>query len=175
MADNSVLFAAVYDDVDAALADLDAVDQLRKADVIGKYDAAVIDKKDGEPHIVKRADHPWVRVIPEVFGGGTLPRKELHETAQELAAHEAALIVVGEPTLEKGLEGAVTRANKTLKQSFDASADSLANELMDAIKAVDEAVKTPTPEASGAGSTASGGESTASGGESTASGGGSTG
>ena len=63
--ESAVLYTAVYQDVDAALADLAAFEQLHKAEMIGKYDAAVVDKKDGEPHIVKRVDRPAVRVIPE--------------------------------------------------------------------------------------------------------------
>ena len=48
---------------------------------IGKYDAAVIDMEDARPHIVKRADHPAIRVVPEWLGAGTLRRRELHEAA----------------------------------------------------------------------------------------------
>jgi hypothetical protein len=38
-----------YGSVDAALADLDAVEQLHREEMIGKYDAAVIDQEDGKP------------------------------------------------------------------------------------------------------------------------------
>ena len=69
--------------------------------MIGQYDAAVIDKEGGKPHVVKRMDRPRIRVIPEWFGGGTLPRKELHEAAEQLTANQAGLIAVGEPTIEK--------------------------------------------------------------------------
>ena len=69
-----VLYTAAYDSVSAALTDLDAVEQLHKDAMIGRYDAAVIDKENGKPHIVRRMDRPGVRVIPEWFGGGTLPR-----------------------------------------------------------------------------------------------------
>jgi hypothetical protein len=72
-----VVYAAVYETVAAALADLDAIEQLHKDEMIGHYDAAVIDKKGGSPHIAKRMDRPHIRVIPEWFGGGTLPRREL--------------------------------------------------------------------------------------------------
>ena len=51
-----------------------------------KYDAAVADRKDGEPHIVKRVDRPAVRVIPEWLGEGTLARRELHDAARALDA-----------------------------------------------------------------------------------------
>ena len=95
--------AAAYETVEAALADLDAIEQAHKDEMIGQYDAAVIDKEDGKPHVVKRMDRPHVRVIPEWFGGGTLPRKELHEAAEQLTANQAGLIAVGEPTIGKGL------------------------------------------------------------------------
>jgi hypothetical protein len=97
-----VVYAAAYGTVEAALADLDAVEQLHKDEMIGRYDAAVIGKEDGKPHVVKRMDRPHIRVIPEWFGGGTLPRKELHEAAEQLTANQAGLIAVGEPTIEKG-------------------------------------------------------------------------
>ncbi len=134
MADNSVAYVAVYDDVDSALADLDAFGELHDEDLIGKYDAAVIDRENDKPHIVKRVDHPLINVLPEVVGRGALPSGELRDAAKELDPGEAALIVVGEPTLAKGFDKAVTRANKVAKESFDASADTLADELIEAAK-----------------------------------------
>jgi uncharacterized membrane protein len=134
MADNMVVYTAVYDDVDGALADLDALEHLHEDKMIGKYDAAVVDKEDGKPHIVKRMDRPRVRMIPEMVGAGTLPRKDLKEAAQELTSSEAGLIVVGEPTLDKGFDEAVTRASKVAKHSFDATTDELASELIGALK-----------------------------------------
>jgi hypothetical protein len=84
-----LVYAAAYETVDAALADLDAIEQAHKDELIGQYDAAVIDKEDGKPHVVKRMDRPHIRVIPEWFGGGTLLRKELHEAAEQLTANQA--------------------------------------------------------------------------------------
>ena len=69
-----LVYAAAYETVEAALADLDAIEQAHKDEMIGQYDAAVIDKEDGKPHVVKRMDRPHIRVIPEWFGGGTLPQ-----------------------------------------------------------------------------------------------------
>ncbi len=129
----AVLYTAVYDDVDAALADLAAFEQLHKAEMIGKYDAAVVDSKDGEPHIVKRVDRPAVRVIPEWLGSGTLARRELHDAARALDAGEAALILVGEPTLAEGFERAVTRAAKTAQRELNAATDELARDLTEAV------------------------------------------
>jgi hypothetical protein len=136
MSDNKpvVLYTAAYDSVSAALTDLDAVEQLHKDAVIGQYDAAVIDKENGKPHIVKRMDRPGVRVIPEWFGGGTLPRKELHEAAQELTASQAGLIAVGEPTIEKAVDQALTGAAKVVKHTMDATTDEITSELQEALK-----------------------------------------
>jgi hypothetical protein len=137
MADKSedaVLYAAVYNEVDSALADLDAFEQLHKAQVIGKYDAAVIDNEEGKPHVVKRADRPTIRLIPEWFGSGKLPRRELHEVAQELDSGQAALMVIGEPTLQKGFEQAVTRAANTVQRDLGATTDELAKDLIEASK-----------------------------------------
>jgi hypothetical protein len=132
--DNMVLYTALYDGVDAALEDLDAIEQLHEDAIIGKFDAAVIDQENGKPNIVKRIDRPRIRVIPEAFGSGTLPRKELKEAAAELSGSQAALIVAGEPTLDKGFDRAVTKANKVIKRGLDATTDEVADELQQAVK-----------------------------------------
>ena len=129
-----LVYAAAYETVDAALADLDAIEQLHKDEMIGQYDAAVIDKENGKPHVVKRMDRPHMRVIPEWFGGGTLPRKELHEAAEQLTASQAGLIAVGEPTIEKGLDQALTKASKVVKRTVEATTDQITSELQEALK-----------------------------------------
>ena len=73
-------------------------------------------------------------MIPEELGFGPLSRKELKEAAEELGANQAGLIVVGEPTLEKAFDKAVTRAAKTLKQTVDATTDELAAEMKQAVQ-----------------------------------------
>ena len=130
--DNMVLYTALYDSVDEALDDLNAIDQLHEDAIIGKFDAAVVDRENDKPHIVKRMDRPRVRIIPEALGSGTLSRKELKEAAGELSGGQAALIVAGEPTLAKGFDQAVTRADKVIKRSLDATADEVASELQEA-------------------------------------------
>jgi catechol 2,3-dioxygenase-like lactoylglutathione lyase family enzyme len=132
-----VVYAAAYDSTEAALADLDAIEQLRKDEMIGHYDAAVIDQQNNKPHVVKRMDRPRTRVIPEWFGGGTLPRKELNEAAQELKAGQAGLIAVGEPTIEKGLDKAFTGAANVVKRAVDATTDEITSELQEALKEAD--------------------------------------
>jgi len=126
------LYTAVYSNTEAALADLEGIEQLHRDDLIGKYDAAVVDLKEGKPHIVKRIDRPRVRIIPEEFGGGNLPRNELKEAAEDLHGEEAGLLLVGEPTIEKAFDKAVGRANKVLKRDFDATADEIAQAMQDA-------------------------------------------
>jgi hypothetical protein len=127
------LYTAVYESVPPALADLDAIEELHKDEMIGKFDAAVIDQEGGKPHIVKRVDRPRVRIIPELFGGGALPRKELKEAAMELTSDEAGLIMIGEPTIEKGFDKAVTGAAKVVKRSLDATSDEISSELKEAL------------------------------------------
>jgi len=128
------LYTAVYESVPPALADLDAIEELHKDEMIGKFDAAVIDQEEGKPHIVKRVDRPRMRIIPELFGGGALPRKELKEAAMELTSEEAGLIMIGEPTIEKGFDKAVKGAAKVVKRSLDATSDEIASELKEALK-----------------------------------------
>ena len=136
MADKNqlLLYTAAYETVTAAIADLDAIEQLHEEKAIGKYDAAVIDKENGKPSIVRRIDRPHIRVIPEWFGGGTLPRKELHDAAEELTANQAGLIAIGEPTIEKALDAAFTGATKVVKRSVEATTDEITSELQEALK-----------------------------------------
>ena len=129
-----VVYAAAYETVDAALTDLDAIEQLHKDEIIGQYDAAVIDQENGKPHVVKRMDRPHIRVIPEWFGGGTLPRKELHEAAEQLTANQAGLIAVGEPTIEQAVDKALTGAAKVVKRTVEATTDQITSELQEALK-----------------------------------------
>jgi hypothetical protein len=44
------------------------------------------------------------------------------------------LIVIGEPTLEKGFDKAVTRAAKVVKQTANATADEIAEQMKEAAK-----------------------------------------
>ena len=136
MTDNKrmVVYAASYESLSDALAGLDAIEQMHEDKMIGSLDAAVIDKKDGKPHVAKRLNRPTVRVIPEWFGGGTLPRKELHEAAEQLTVSQAALIAVGEPTIEKALDKALTSAAKVVKRTTDAATDEITSELQEALK-----------------------------------------
>ena len=128
-----VVYAATYPTVEAARAALDTIEHLHKDEVLGKYDAAEIDKENGKPHVVKRMDRPHIRVIPEWFGGGALPRKELHEAAEALT-DQAGLVVIGEAAIEPALDKALTGAAKVVKREMAATIDQITSELQEAFK-----------------------------------------
>jgi hypothetical protein len=137
MADKERLdvYAASFSSVTDAEQALASIEQLYKQGAVGTLDAAVIDKENGKPHVVKRLDRPRTRVIPEWFGGGALPRKELHEAAEELTADRAGLLVVsGEPAIEKALDKALAGAAKVAKHKVDATIDQITSELQEALK-----------------------------------------
>jgi hypothetical protein len=63
-----------------------------------------------------------------------LPRKELPALAEQLTASQAGLIAVGEPTIEKALDEALTNADKVVKRTVDATTGEIASELQEALK-----------------------------------------
>jgi catechol 2,3-dioxygenase-like lactoylglutathione lyase family enzyme len=128
-----VVYAAAYETAEAALADLEVLKQL-KDELTGSYDAAVIGQQNGNAHVIKRVDRPHIRVIPEWFGGGVLPRKELHGAAEELPANHAVLIAVGEPANAEGLNKALAGAVKVVKRTVDAANGEITSELQEALK-----------------------------------------
>jgi hypothetical protein len=132
-----IVYAAAYESVEAALADMNNIESMHEDELIGRYDAAVIDRANykHKPRIVHRVDSSYFRALPELFGGGTLPRKELYEAAEHLTGDEAGLIVVGEPTIEQGLDKALTKASKVVKRTVEATPDEIASELQEALKA----------------------------------------
>jgi hypothetical protein len=137
MADKDRLdvYAASFSSVADAENALATIEQLYKDGAVGTLDAAVIDKENGKPHVVKRLDRPRIRVIPEWFGGGALPRKEVREAAAALAAHQVGLLVVsGEPAVEKALDKALAGAAKVTKHKVDATIDQISSELQEALK-----------------------------------------
>jgi hypothetical protein len=119
MTENPMIYAAVYANVDAALADLDVFERLRSRERTGKYDAVVIDKRDGEPRIVKRADHATARAIPQLLRSGLLTTHPLHDAAERLVGDEAAFVVAGSPRIEKAFDRAAIRARMTAKRAID--------------------------------------------------------
>ena len=95
------------------------------------------DRQEGRQASRRQADgSPGRPCDPEWFGGGTLPRKELLEAAQGLTASEAGLLAVGEPTIGKALDKALTDANKMVKRTVDATTGEIISELQEALKAL---------------------------------------
>ena len=133
--DQPVVYSASFSSVTDAEKALDTIEQLYKNEAVGTLDAAVIDKENGKPHVVRRLDRPRIRVIPEWFGGGALPRKELREAAEELTAGQAGLLVVsGEPAVEKALDKALAGAGNVAKHKVDGRIDQITSELQEALK-----------------------------------------
>ncbi len=159
MADKPVfLYAAIYDDIPDAEADYEAVADLHAAGLIGTFDAAVIEKRDGEVHVHKTekpTQHgawtgiavgavagilfPPSIIAGAIVGGGAggvighlwrgMSRSDLKDLGEELDEGAAALIVVGESKIGEQIEKAVTRARKTVEKEIDAEAEELKREL----------------------------------------------
>jgi uncharacterized membrane protein len=166
MADKPVfLYAAVYDDIDDAEADYEAVFDLHAAGAIGTFDSAVIRKEaDGKVRVTK-TEKPtqhgaWtgaavgalVGIIfpPAVIGSaivgagaggltghltGGISRGDLKELGEELEANTAAVIVLGESKIEEQLEEATKRANKLIEKQVDADAEEFKSAIEEADKA----------------------------------------
>jgi uncharacterized membrane protein len=159
MADKPVfLYAAIYDDIPDAEADYGAVGDLHAAGLIGTFDAAVIEKVDGEVHVHK-VEKPtqhgaWTgiavgavagilfppSIIASAIVGGAaggvighlwrgMSRGDLKDLGEELDDGAAALIVVGESRIGEQVEKAVTRARKVVEKEIDAEADELKREI----------------------------------------------
>ena len=166
MSDRPVfLYAAIYDDIDSAEADYEAVFDLHAAGAIGTFDSAVIRKEEDGKVRVTKTEKPtqhgaWtgagvgalVGIVfpPAVLGGAIvgagaggltghlskgISRGDLKELGDELDAGTAAVIVLGESKIEEQLEKATTRANKLIEKQIDADADELEREIEAAAKA----------------------------------------
>ena len=133
--DGLAIHVATFSSVQDAEQALAAIEQLYKDGAVGTLDAAVIDQENGKPHVVKRMARPRARVIPEWFGGGALPRKELREAAEQLTADQAGLLVVSsEPVVEKAVDKALSGAGQVVKHKVDATVDQITSELQEALK-----------------------------------------
>ena len=133
--DELAIHVATFSSVRDAEQALAAIEQLYKEGAVGTLDAAVIDQENGKPHVVKRMARPRARVIPEWFGGGALPRKELREAAEQLTTDQAGLLVVSsEPVVEKAVDKALSGAGQVVKHKVDATVDQITSELQEALK-----------------------------------------
>ena len=158
-------FVATYDNADEAKADYDEVKQLHKQGLVGTYDAALVTKDaDGKVHIHERekpTEHgieagaaagaivglffpPFLladaavgalagRIIQHVRKG--LPHGDLKQLGQALNDSTAAVVVVGESTVEQALEKAVNHATKVVQKQVTADAKQFNRDLEAASKA----------------------------------------
>ena len=165
MSDRPVfLYAAVYDTIEDAEADYEAVFDLHAAGAIGTFDSAVIRKEEDGKVRVTKTEKPtqhgaWTGAAvgalvglvcpPAILGsaivgagaGGLtghlakgIPRGDLKELGEELDANTAAVIVLGESKIEEQLEKALARSNKLIEKQVDADADELEREIDSAAK-----------------------------------------
>ena len=154
MSDNPMfLYAGEYDSVEDAKADLEALKELHREDIVGTYDAAVVTKnEEGKVKVVDKIEKPtqhggWAglavgaavglifppsMVVTGLLGAGAgalighlrggMSDSDLKEIGEMLDASEAALIVVGEATVERAVEEATRRAKKEMKKEVRADA-----------------------------------------------------
>jgi uncharacterized membrane protein len=165
MADRPVfLYAAIYNDIDTAEADYEAVFDLHAAGAIGTFDSAVIRKEEDGKVRVTKTEKPtqhgaWtgagvgalvgILFPPAVIGSaivgagagglighlrGGISRDDLKELGAELEEGSAAVIVIGESKIQEQLEKATKRANKLIEKEIDAEADELKREIDAAAK-----------------------------------------
>jgi hypothetical protein len=115
MSANLIIYGSVYDHVDAALDDLSDFEQLNTRELVGPYDAAVIDVRDGRPRVFKRMNHPTLDVVPELVARGRPPIGVL---AEPLKAGEVGLAIVGTPELANACRRAIKRASMTSERAI---------------------------------------------------------
>jgi len=153
------IYIGTYPDEAQARADYQIVKDLHSAGAVGTYDAAVVTKDNGHVHVNKdematrhgawggAAAGAVVGVLfpPSVIGtalvgaaiGGVsghlwrgMSRSDVKELGEIIDDGQAALVVIGENTLEQALDKAALRAEKHVAKSLDVSP-----------KDVDEAVR----------------------------------
>jgi uncharacterized membrane protein len=166
-ADGVFIFIGTYADEASARSDYEVVKELHQAGAIGTYDAAVVTKDtDGKVHANKdemaTRHGAWggaavgavvgILFPPSIIGsaivgaavGGVsghlwrgMSRADVKEFGELVDQGQAALIIVGETTLQAALEKAVLKAEKHVAKELDMS-----------VKDVDAAVREAAGEVS---------------------------
>jgi uncharacterized membrane protein len=150
-ADGVLIFIGTYSDEASARSDYEVVKELHLAGAIGTYDAAVVTKDaDGKVHANKdemaTRHGAWggaavgavvgILFPPSIIGsaivgaavGGVsghlwrgLSRADVKEFGELIDQGQAALIIVGETTLQAALDKAVLKAEKHVAKELDMS------------------------------------------------------
>ena len=148
-ADGTFIFIGTYPDRDSARNDYEVLKELHLAGAIGTYDAAVITKDDaGKVHVNKdemaTRHGAWggaavgavvgILFPPSIIGtalvgaavGGVsghlwrgMSRADVKEFGEIIDEGEAALVIVGETTLEQALARAELRAQRRVAKEVD--------------------------------------------------------
>ncbi|WP_331767814.1 DUF1269 domain-containing protein [Embleya sp. NBC_00896] len=144
------IYIGTYPDETAARADYDVVKDLHSLGAVGSYDASVVTKDDGKVHVNKdetatrhgawggAAAGALVGILfpPAIIGtaavgaavggvGGHLwrgmSRADVKEFGELIDEGEAALVIVGESTLQQALDKAELKAEKQVAKDLDVS------------------------------------------------------
>ena len=163
--DGIMVFVAVYDEVEDAKADFEALQMLRKEKFLGDYEAALFEKReDGKVKILNTdaTERGWGAKVGTVTGAviglifpptiigmavagagvgavagnfmKSMKRKDVAAMGEMLDEGQAGVVLVGETTIEEGINRSMKKAAKVMKQQVDADADEIK-------KAIDEAVE----------------------------------
>jgi uncharacterized membrane protein len=160
------LYLGTYPSEAAARADYDVVKDLHVAGAVGTYDAAVVTKdSDGKVHVNKdemaTRHGGWggaaagavlgILFPPSILGaavvggaiGGVsghlwrgLSRSDVKELGDVIDAGEAALLIVGESTVEEAIDKAELKAEKHVSKEINANAKEVDKEIKDASKSM---------------------------------------
>lgn len=153
------VFIASYGNVNDALMDYTAVQQLYHDGVIDTYDGAVVEKDaDGNVHVSKHEKPTqkgaWTgigvgavvgvlfppAIIPMAAAGGVaggvighvwhgMSRSDMKDLGEELDAGTAALVVVGKSSLADKIAKATAKAQKTTEKQLNVDAKDFDKEL----------------------------------------------
>jgi uncharacterized membrane protein len=165
-ADAVFLYLGTYPNEGAARADYDVVKDLHAVGAVGSYDAAVVTKdEDGKVHVNKdematrhggwggAAAGAVIGILfpPAIIGsaivgsaiGGVsghlwrgMSRSDVKELGDIIDAGEAALLIVGQSTIEAAIDKADLKAEKHVTKEINADAKEVDKEIKEAAKSV---------------------------------------
>jgi uncharacterized membrane protein len=159
--DGAFLYIGTYPSEDAALADFALVKDLKSLGAVGSYDIAVVTKDaDGKVHEHKEESatrhagwggvavgalvgilFPPSVIVSAAVGGAVgavsghlwrgLSRSDVKELGELIDDGEAALLVIGESTIEAALTKADLKAEKTIAKELDVRPQDIATAIQE--------------------------------------------